>query len=318
MRILVTGGNGYVGRTLCRQLMHEHEICLLDNLRYGSLRFTPEELVGIRLEQIDIRDYVAVATVMDDFAPEIIIHLAAIHFIPECEQNPSLAISTNVLGTVHLLSTCPKGCRFVFASSGAVYLPQHSPHMEDTSPLEPSDVYGHSKLQGETYVRYFSAKQGFPAVIVRLFNVVGPGETNPHVLPEIVAQLKAGRTTLQLGSLSPKRDYIDVNDAASGFAAAALNSIIEPGTVVTVNLGTQLAYSVDELLDSLRQVSGIDFQVITDHSRVRKIDRPVLIADRTRIQRLFNWVPTYSMHSTLQAMWKNPDLPASITQQYTE
>ena len=86
----------------------------------------------------------------------------------------------------------PKSCRFVFASSGAVYEPEEEPHTEFGSPLAPSDVYGYSKYHGEQYVRYFASAKGFPAVIVRLFNVVGPGETNPHVLPEIVAQTEVG------------------------------------------------------------------------------------------------------------------------------
>ncbi len=116
----------------------------------------------------------------------------------------------------------------------------------------------------------------YPAVVTRLFNVIGPGETNPHILPEIIAQLKTGHSTLQLGNLTPKRDYIDVNDAADGFATVALCSHIHPGEVVTVNLGTQNAYSVTELLVALRQITAIDFQVQTDNARLRKSDRPDL------------------------------------------
>jgi len=318
MRILVTGGNGYVGRVLCRQLIHTHQVCVLDNLRYGTMRFTAEELTHLRFEQVDLRDRAATAAVVYDFEPEIIIHLAAIHFIPECENDPALAIATNVLGTIHLLSVCPVECRFVFASSGAVYQPEESPHVEDSSPLQPSDIYGHTKLQGEIYVRYFAAKRDFPAVVTRLFNVIGPGETNPHILPEIIAQLKTGHATLHLGNLTPKRDYIDVSDAAAGFAKVALCSNIHPGEVVTVNLGTQTAYSVTELLAALRPITAVDFQVQTDNARLRQSDRPVLIADRTKIARLFNWQPQVPLTATLQAMWVNPDLPLSLIQKYSE
>ncbi len=162
MRILVAGGNGYVGRVLCRQLSQTHQVCVLDNLRYGAMRFTAEELARLHFKQVDLRDQAATAVVVHDFEPEVIIHLAAIHFIPECENDPALAIATNVLGTIHLLTVCPAGCRFVFASSGAVYQPEATPHVEDRSPLQPSDIYGHTKLQGETYVRYFAAKRGLP------------------------------------------------------------------------------------------------------------------------------------------------------------
>ena len=126
-----------------------------------------------------------------------------------------MRVETNVHGTVNLLCAAPPGTRFVFASSGAVYKPDDKPHVEDDATLGPSDVYGYTKLHGEHYVKYFAAQRVSRAVVVRLFNVVGPGETNPHLLPEIIAQLKAGRTTLRLGNMSPKRDYIHVRDAAS-------------------------------------------------------------------------------------------------------
>src|SRR6201999_2072091 len=108
------------------------------------------------------------------WAPDIIIHLAALHYIPECEANPTLAVSTNVIGTLNLLQSAPSGCRFVFASSGAVYRPHDKPHSEATSELGPTDIYGFTKLHGEHYVATMAAKRNLRAVVVRLFNVVGP------------------------------------------------------------------------------------------------------------------------------------------------
>ncbi len=134
MRILVTGGNGYVGRAVCRLLSSEHELCVIDSQRYGAARFSSEELKKLRWERTDIRDLGAVRKVVDDFAPQVILHLAAIHFIPECENDPALAVSTNVLGTANMAAACPAGCRFVFASTGAVYRPESEPHHELNSP----------------------------------------------------------------------------------------------------------------------------------------------------------------------------------------
>src|SRR5690606_36433472 len=155
-----------------------------------------------------------IAALAQDFTPDAIIHLAAVHYIPECEQSPDLAVRTNVTGTVNTLLAAPPGCRFVYASSGAVYRPDPHPHSEAAAAVAPTDIYGFTKLHGEQYVRYLAHRREFAAVIVRLFNVVGPGETNPHLLPEILAQLKAGRSTVRLGNLSPRRDYIHVEDAA--------------------------------------------------------------------------------------------------------
>ncbi len=317
MKILITGGRGYVGRTLTRMLMQEHSVCVVDNNRYGLSRFTPEELEYFQLKNIDIRDRPQLARVIEDFQPEAIVHLAAIHYIPECEQQLNLALSTNVEGTVNLLSLCPPDCRFVFASSGAIYSPQDTPHNEVESPTEPMDVYGFTKLQGEHYGRYFSSRIGFAAIIVRLFNVVGPGETNPHLLPEIFAQLKSSRRTLKLGNLSPKRDYIDVRDAARGFWAVTSRGEVPNRTVVTVNLGTMKQYSVMELLDKIKTISGIEFEIEQDTKRLRKVDRPHLFADISRINQLFDWKPQFDINDTIQAMIQEPDLPAYLLDKYS-
>lgn len=316
MKILITGGNGYVGRTLCRMLYEEHDICVLDNLRYGENRFNQDELNKIRFEESDLRQKSKVSDIVSKFNPDVIIHLAAIHFIPECESDPELAISTNICGTVNLLSVCPSDCRFVFASSGAVYQPEEQPHIENSSPLRPSDVYGFTKLHGEDYVKYFAKSENFPAVIVRLFNAVGPGETNPHVIPEIIAQLKAGSKTLKLGNIQPKRDYIHVKDAAAGFAATALNGNLKKGEIVIVNLGTQMQYSVEDLLEKLKNIAQIKFEIETDPTRLRKVDRPFLGANITKIKELFKWKPQFDIDIALMEMWKDPDLPKYFIEKY--
>lgn len=317
MRILVTGGNGYVGRTLCRQLIADkHDVCIVDTLRYGQSRFSVEELRQLRLEQTDLRQLAPLQNVVEDFAPDAIVHLAAIHFIPECEGDPELAVSTNVLGTSNLAAVAPAGCRFVFASTGAVYRPEADPHREHVSAEGPADVYGWTKLQGEQYVRYFAERRAYSAIIIRLFNVIGPGETNPHVLPEIVAQLKAGRQQLQLGNLEAKRDYVHVEDVARGFAAAALSGSVPVGETQTVNLGTQKSYSVRELLETLQSVGAPKFQVVNDPARMRPSDRPFLAANISKIQQLLNWQPQLDIHQALTDLWQNPDIPRSWIEKY--
>ncbi|AWN38214.1 NAD-dependent epimerase/dehydratase family protein [Methylobacterium radiodurans] len=316
MRIMVIGGNGFVGRPLTRMLADGHEVCVLDAMRYGPPRFPPEELARLLMIQADITDPKQVEAVMRTFVPEAVIHLAAIHYIPECDQDPVLAARTNVAGTVNLLAACPPGCRFVFASSGAVYAPEARAHREDTSPIQPSDIYGFTKLHGEHYVRHMARQRGLAAVVVRLFNVIGPGETNPHLLPEILAQLLAGHRRISLGNLTARRDYIHVDDAARGFRAAALAGAVAPGETVTVNLGTGQAYAVGEILARLRRIGGADFTVETDPARLRAVDRPVLAADIGRIRELFGWRPRHTIDTALADLWERPDLPHHLTAKY--
>lgn len=316
MKIMVIGGNGFVGRPLSRMLSEAHHVCVFDSLRYGSLRFSRNESGRLDVILGDITDPAQVAHAMDKFRPEAIIHLAAIHYIPECEADPELAVRTNVAGTVNILAACPPGCRIVFASSGAVYRAAPEPHVEDLAVIEPSDIYGFTKLHGEHYVRHMARQRDLSAVVVRLFNVIGPGETNPHLMPEIVAQLKAGHTRIALGNLEPRRDYIHVEDAARGFMATTLGGSVPVGDTVTVNLGTSRAYSVSEILQKLRRITDIDFTVESDPARIRAVDRPVLAADIARIRALFGWTPAYSIDAALADLWARPDLSAHLTAKY--
>lgn len=302
MRLLVTGANGFVGRTLVPLALTDHAVGVLDSLRYGPWRFSPEELKRLSVFEADIRDEQAVQAAIEAFAPDAIIHLAAIHFIPECERLPNEAISINIEGTVNLARFCPPGARFVLASTAAVYAPSREPHREHEDVIAPVDVYGLSKLAAEGFVKHYAAAGGFESVIIRLFNVVGPGETSPHIVPEIIKQLSEGKRELRLGNISPKRDYINVADAARGFILAATEAF--PGKVgesLVANLGTGRAYSVEELISRISAQLGESIKVVIDESRVRKVDRPMLAADITAMSRYFAWEPRYDIEDSLRA-----------------
>ncbi len=314
-RIIVTGGNGYVGRELVRLLYDDHHVCVVDHTPGEAIRFRPDELRRFSMERLDVCDCEAVSKLFAAFAPDTIVHLAAIHFIPECEADPIAALRTNVAGTMAILANAPKGSRIVFASSGAVYKPDGNPHAE-TSEQQPSDIYGLTKLQGEQYVAHFGRTRDLSAVIVRLFNVVGPGETNPHLFPELVAQLKAGRTTLRIGNMWPKRDYIHVKDAARGFRTTALGEDIARGECVTVNLGTSNAYSVSEVVEKLRAVADVPFELQSDTERLRSVDRPFLAADTSRIRDRFGWRPQFTIDDAMADLWREPELSQALTERY--
>ena len=307
MRIIVTGGAGFVGKELVPTLAAKADVLVADRLRYGMPDWLKTPPDGVTLSQVDIRDAAAIRAVVEDFRPDAVVHLAAIHYIPECDADPPNAVATNVAGTVNVLAACQPGTRFVFASSGAVYKPDEAPHRELESALEPADIYGITKLQGEAYVRAFAADHGLSCGIVRLFNVIGPGETNPHLLPAIIAQLREGAESIDLGNTWPKRDYIDVQDAAGGFAAVALGENPPGVNCETVNLGSGQQYSVDEILEGMRSVLGLKFEVRQDPRRMRAVDRPFLGADISRIKDAFGWSPQNSLSSTLQRTWATPD-----------
>jgi len=304
MRAMVTGANGFVGTSLVGQLATDHDVIAVDALRHGPWRL-PEDLPhSVERHEVDLRDTDATAALVEATRPDAIVHLAAIHFIPECENDPAEAIRTNLLATVNLATACPSGARLVIASTAAVYGPSDVPHHEDRSALGPMDVYGFTKQGCEDYVRYFAQQRGFDAVIVRLFNVVGPGETNPHFIPEVVAQLRGGATTLRLGNLHTQRDLIHVDDAARGFAMVATSPWPVEGRHVTVNLGTGTEHSMSEVVDRLTALTRSAVTVEIDPGRVRPVDRPHLAADNTRIGELFGWYPKADLAEALDDVWR--------------
>ena len=302
--VLVTGGIGYVGRSLVAHLLASNNVSVhvLDNLACGEHRLAHMETAAFTLHRADIRDRDAVERVMRAVDPGIIFHLAAVHYIPACEAAPGDAIGINVAGTVNLLEAAPRGARFVFASTAAVYAPSEAAHVETEKP-GPVDIYGFTKLHGEHFVRYYAGQGKIAARIVRLFNVVGPGETNPHLVPAIIRQLGEGATRIHLGNLFPRRDYIDVADAAAGFARLG-DAAGEPGSVVLSNLGTGVTHSVGDVVETIARAAGVPLEIVQDPARMRSVDRPVLEASTAVLRALTAWVPQTSLERSMQSAWQ--------------
>jgi len=303
MRILVTGGAGYVGRTLVQRFLRypTAELHVLDNLASGEHRLTAEG-GSLTLHRVDLRDADAVAAVMRTVLPSVIFHLAAVHYIPACEAAPGDAVGINVAGTVNLMHAVIDRPRFVFASTAAVYSPSDSPHAESGRGIGPVDIYGLTKLQAERYIEYYHQLGKVDAVIVRLFNVIGPGETNPHLVPAIIRQISRGQRKVRLGNLFPKRDYIHVEDAAEGFMRLA-EVAGEGSTPVISNLGTGRSYAVGEIVEKIGDAAGVELEIEQDPERIRSNDRPLLCASTEMLRTLTGWAPGTRVDDSLRAAW---------------
>src|SRR3990172_11074954 len=209
-------------------------VLVLDDESRGD----PANVAGldIRRLKVDVRDRAAVENAFSDMRPDVVIHLAAMHFIPDCNSDPAACLQINVIGTENVLAACRVGRvrRVLVTSSVAVY-PISDEANREIDPADPYDVYGESKLVNELQARRFCLETGIDTVAVRLSNVYGPRETNPHVVPEIMSQLRAGASAVRLGNIDPMRDFIYTRDAAEGFAALTFNPL--PAGFHIVNLG---------------------------------------------------------------------------------
>lgn len=216
MKILITGGAGFIGSAIVPALQSEgHEIFVFDNLSFGNRDFI--EVTDNHFFISDIRDKVSVNNTFKALAPDIVIHLAAIHFIPYCNKNPYEAADINIRGTMNVLDACKELSslkKVFFASTAAVYPISESAVCEDHE-LLPLDVYGLTKLTGESLCKKFHLETGIDTIVCRFFNAFGPNETNAHLIPEIENQLRKGLRTIKLGNLTPKRDFIHTHDMAS-------------------------------------------------------------------------------------------------------
>jgi UDP-glucose 4-epimerase len=284
-KVVVTGGAGFIGSNLVRYLLKEGaEVLVIDNLFAGKKEFISD---GCAFNKLDIRSEEA-KEVVRNFKPDVIVHLAAIHYIPYCNDNPEETFDVNIMGTRNILESY-KPELFLFASSAAVYPPLNKPLTEDLH--GPIDIYGKTKLIGEDLVKLHNKK----AIIARIFNVYGPNDTNPHLIPEIIGQIRGRKRKIKLGNLTPRRDYIHVDDACE-----AIIALLRHGKEGIYNIGSGTEYSVKEVVEIVSEILSEEIQIVQDKRKMRKIERGNLLADIAKIQNETGWRPKIKLRDGLK------------------
>ena len=299
-RILVTGGAGFIGSALIRELQKfQNEIFVLDNLSFGNRDFI--HIDDSHFANDDIRDLSAVQRVFRETNPDWVIHLAAIHFIPYCNAHPYESADINIRGTMNILNTALKTDsikKVFFASTAAVY-PIYDHAIKENDPVEPLDIYGLTKLTGEHLAREFHLLSGIPTVICRLFNAFGPNETNPHLIPEIQHQVNEGKRIINLGNLTPKRDFIHTYDMAR-----AIRMLMEKDDLNfdIFNLGRGIEYSVTEIVDAFERHLNEEIKIKVEPLRVRKVERMHLLADINKLKNATGWEPEWGIDEGIKTL----------------
>lgn len=301
MSIIVTGGAGFIGSMLCKLLVERgDDVVVIDNLRNGRRQVVDALGPKAHLLEVDIRDTEAVRKIIKDVHPESLCHLAAIHFIPYCNAHPLEAMDINVQGTLSVLEACkivpPK--MVVIASTAAVYDICDGPCRETDVP-RPLDIYGVSKHTCEQLARLYTADTEAPCIAMRIFNAVGPNETNLHLVPQLLNQLIRGESTIALGNLEPRRDYIDTTDLARALICALDHK--QNGYDV-FNAGTGEEYSVRDVLEMCENILDREIEIKQTPDLVRKVDRMHLCADNHKIREATGWQPKVGIQEALRKL----------------
>ncbi|WP_108814456.1 UDP-glucose 4-epimerase GalE [Loktanella sp. Alg231-35] len=333
MRVLVTGGAGYIGsHTLLELMAQGHEVCVLDN--YSNA--VPEVLTRVRALSNgaimdfagDVRDPAMLDQVMQAFQPEAVIHFAGLKAVGESTEKPLYYYDVNVGGTLALLHAMERaGCkRLIFSSSATVYgEPVYLPY-DEAHPTNPTSVYGQSKLMAERILTDWAA--AFPdrtAVLLRYFNPVGAhasaqiGEDPkdiPNNLMPFIAQVAVGkRDFLQIfgddydtPDGTGQRDYIHVVDLARAHVAAVTYAEGATGAR-PFNIGTGQSYSVRDMVAAFERACGKP--IPTKQAPRRAGDIAAMQADASRAAAELNWAASHDLDDMTASTWawqsKNPD-----------
>ncbi len=311
MSILVTGGAGYIGSHVVRQLRERNEnVVVLDNLSTGFR----SAVLGAPLVIGDTGDRALVSNVLREHRIETVMHFAAHTIVPESVSNPLKYYGNNTCSTRSLLQCCQDAGvkHFVFSSTAAVYGVPPSGAAAEDSPTAPINPYGMSKLMSEWMLRDLAAASALRYVVLRYFNVAGsdPGgrigqsTINGTLLTKVACEVAVGKrerlyifgTDYETPDGTGVRDYIHVEDLADAHVKA-LDYLRKNGASVTLNCGYGHGYSVREVVSMVDRLNGTPIK--TEEKPRRAGDPPQLVAKADRIRATLGWAPKHDSLETI-------------------
>ncbi|PZE20123.1 UDP-glucose 4-epimerase GalE [Paenibacillus xerothermodurans] len=316
MAILVTGGAGYIGsHTVAALLERNEEVIVVDNLQQGHR----EAVLGGKLYEADLRDAEQMDKVFRENEIDAVIHFAANSLVGESMQNPAKYYHNNVYGTLCLLEKMNQYgvTKIVFSSTAATYgEPEQVPIMEDDR-TRPTNAYGETKLAMENMIRWFDTAYGIKYVSLRYFNAAGAhhsgriGEDHTpetHLIPLILQVALGQRSHISLfGDDYPtpdgtcSRDYIHVTDLADAHILA-VHRLRQGGDSCVCNLGNGQGFSVKEVIEIARKVTGHPIPAVVEARRAG--DPAALVASSARARAELGWNPQYgSLERMIETAW---------------
>jgi NAD dependent epimerase/dehydratase len=294
--VLVTGADGFIGSHLTEALVRRgykvRAFVYYNSFNsWGWLDHCGEDVKG-KFEVIagDIRDPHGVKTAMHRC--DAVLHLAALIAIPFSYHSPDTYVDTNIKGTLNVLQAAREtGVRkVVHTSTSEVYGTAQYVPINESHPLQGQSPYSASKIGADQIAYSFHASFDLPVVTVRPFNTYGPRQSARAVIPTIITQIASGATKIDLGAISPTRDFTYVDDTVNGFISALEAN---EGIGETVNLGTNFEISILDTANLIAEQMGVQIQVESsiERSRPEKSEVERLWADNSKAKELFGWSP---------------------------
>lgn len=316
MRILVTGGAGYIGSHFVKMLSRSnHEIVVVDNLSRGHKESLPGD---VQFELADIREAEKISAVIKKHTPEAVVHFAAFAYVGESVEHPELYYQNNVVGSYNLIRAASenKVKYFVFSSTCSVYGNPDRVPISEEQPVNPINPYANTKLMIEMMLKDFESAFGMKYVSLRYFNAAGADDSSeigeshypePHLIP-IVLEVASGKRekVFVFGNdyNTPDgtciRDYIHVNDLSDAHVKA-LEHLASGHDSETFNLGTGSGNSVMEIIKTAENITGkkINYTI----AERRKGDPAILVADNSKALKVLGWKPKYTINNIIDTAW---------------
>lgn len=297
-KAMVTGGAGFIGSTLVRELLKEGvEVVVYDNFVSGDRSNLKDIENRVEILEGDILDP-NLNDIMHQNGIDCVFNLAAEPYIPHCYDRPRKFFEVNATGALNVMLACKDAGvqRVLQYSSSEVYGSARYVPMDEHHPLRPCSTYAVSKLAADRLCYSLYKEQNLPIIILRQFNTYGPRETHPYIIPELITQLDRGNR-LKLGNVKARRDLTYVDDAVQG-AIELMQCDKAVGEVV--NLGQGRDWSVEELaqiIARLMERQQVDIQV--EKVRLRPLDVERLNCSYFKAMTLFNWRPQISLEEGL-------------------
>lgn len=302
-KILVTGADGFIGSHLTEMLASQgHKVKALsmyNSFNYWGWLEDIEFSENIEVVSGDIRDLHFCREITKGV--ELIYHLASLIGIPYSYQAPESYVDTNIKGTVNICQAANdnKISRIIHTSTSEVYGTAQYVPIDEKHPLQAQSPYSASKIAADAMVMSYFNAFGLPVTIARPFNTYGPRQSARAIIPTIISQLSSGNEKVQLGDLTPTRDFTYVEDTCRGFLAL---SDSDETVGETINIGSNSEISIEELFILIKKLMGKDAEVLSDKKRIRPKKSEVfrLLCDNKKILSLTNFSPKISLEDGLK------------------